>query len=128
MKFLDSLKEKAEALSREVAALSLCMLDRRTPWYAKAWLSLVLLYAASPIDLIPDFIPVLGLLDDLLIVPAGIALALKMIPPEVVKEKREEAAKNGIGLKSNPVGAVVIILVWILVIFLIVKAFIPKKK
>ena len=86
-----SLKAKAKQLKSEVYALYLASKDPRTPWYAKALAALIIGYALSPIDLIPDFIPVLGYLDDLIIVPAGIVLLLKMIPKEVMEECREKA-------------------------------------
>ncbi|MFC6662253.1 YkvA family protein [Deinococcus multiflagellatus] len=75
------LRTLARRLKAELLALSLAARDPRTPWYARAWALLVLAYALSPIDLIPDFIPVLGQLDDLLLVPAGLWLALRLIPP-----------------------------------------------
>lgn len=75
------LRAFARHLKAELLALSLAARDPRTPWYARAWALLVLAYALSPIDLIPDFIPVLGQLDDLLLVPAGLWVALRLIPP-----------------------------------------------
>jgi uncharacterized membrane protein YkvA (DUF1232 family) len=86
---LNTWKSRAAALKEEVSAVYLAASDRRTPWYAKAVIWLVVTYAFSPIDLIPDFIPVLGHLDDLLIIPAGLALAIRLIPPEVLAEARE---------------------------------------
>lgn len=84
----ERIKQALLAIKAEVHALYLASRDRRTPWYAKAVAGLVVAYALSPIDLIPDFIPVLGYLDDLLIVPGGIALAIKLIPKEVMVEAR----------------------------------------
>lgn len=84
-------KERAARLKRELWALYLAYKDARTPWYAKAWLLLVLAYAASPIDLIPDFVPVLGYLDDLLLVPLGAWIAIKLIPTGVLAECRAQA-------------------------------------
>lgn len=83
----------ARRLRSEVQALSLVYRDPRTPWYAKLCLALVLGYALSPVDLIPDFIPILGHLDDLLLVPLGVWLALRLIPPHVLAEAR---ARQGI--------------------------------
>jgi uncharacterized membrane protein YkvA (DUF1232 family) len=74
-----------------VHALLLAYRDPRTPWYAKAFAALVVAYALSPIDLIPDFIPVLGQLDDLLLIPLGVALAVRMIPREVLADCRARA-------------------------------------
>ncbi len=84
-------KERAWRLRTEVRALRLAYRDPRVPWYAKWVLACVVGYALSPIDLIPDFIPVLGQLDDLILVPLGVLLALKMIPKEIMHECRERA-------------------------------------
>lgn len=111
------LKERAALLKRDVFALWFAYRDSRTPWYARGFAALVVAYAFSPIDLIPDFIPVLGYLDDLILVPAGIALALKMIPPGVMDEARMKADQH---LKdkrpTNWFVAGVIILVWIAIL------------
>ncbi len=114
---LQRFRESARKLKLEIHALFLAYRDPRTPWYARAWVALVLAYALSPIDLIPDFIPVLGYLDDLLLVPAGVALALKLIPPGVMAEAREKATRAGGGEGSlGKWGAAVIALVWILLL------------
>jgi uncharacterized membrane protein YkvA (DUF1232 family) len=112
---IEKFKSRAWELKRELSALSVAMRDPRTPWHAKALIALVLAYALSPIDLIPDFIPVFGYLDDILIVPVGIALAMKMIPTDVINEARNSVMQNR--AKSSllgMLGMVVIILVWIL--------------
>ena len=93
-------KELARRLKAELLALSLAARDPRTPWYARAWALLVLAYALSPIDLIPDFVPVLGYLDDLLLVPAGLWPALRLLPPAVLADARREAAA-----RAQPLGA-----------------------
>src|SRR5215510_13084224 len=85
-------RERARLLKREVYALYFACRDPRTPWYAKAIAACVVAYALSPIDLIPDFIPVIGYLDDLVIVPLGIALVLKLIPAEIMAEHRALAS------------------------------------
>ena len=91
------------------------------PWYAKALIVFVVAHTFSPIDLIPDFIPVIGYLDDLIITPLGIAIALKMIPQDVLVECREEAQKIIDQDKpTNWWGAAVIIMIWLLVIVLLV--------
>jgi uncharacterized membrane protein YkvA (DUF1232 family) len=113
---LEQLKSRARALKTETVALYFAFRDPRTPWYAKAWGALVLAYALSPIDLIPDFIPVLGYLDDLILVPAGIALALRMIPPEVMKDSRRKAAGKSPESRLGIIGAGIIALIWILAI------------
>ena len=90
---IDRLKSGARALKAETYALYLAGRDHRTPWYARLFTAAVVAYALSPIDLIPDFIPVLGYLDDLILVPIGLILAVRMIPPEVMRECREKARK-----------------------------------
>ena len=107
-----SLRAWAFALKRDALAVWLAGRDPRTPWYARAVALAVAAYAFSPIDLIPDFVPVLGLLDDLLIVPAGLWLALRLIPAGVLAEHRAAAA----ALASKPVSkaaAAVIAGVWL---------------
>jgi uncharacterized membrane protein YkvA (DUF1232 family) len=107
-----ALKSWAKALKREILALWIASRNPRTPWYAKLAAGLVAAYALSPIDLIPDFIPVLGYLDDLIIVPLGIALTVRLIPPEMMADYRRQAAL----LAQRPVSrraAVVIALIWV---------------
>jgi uncharacterized membrane protein YkvA (DUF1232 family) len=113
---LSRLKARARALKTETYALYIAARDPRTPWYAKGLVFLVVAYAVSPIDLIPDFIPVIGYLDDLLIVPAGIALALTMIPQQVIDEARAQARTAAPNLRFGFFGAVLIVLIWILAI------------
>ena len=98
-------RRRLAALRDETYALYLASRDPRTPWYAKVMVAAVVGYAASPIDLIPDFIPVLGQLDDLLLVPLGIALAIRMIPREVMVEKRRVAAQRFAGGPPSPASA-----------------------
>jgi uncharacterized membrane protein YkvA (DUF1232 family) len=115
--FISKLKERAANLQRDVYALWFAYRDARTPLYAKGFAALVVAYAFSPIDLIPDFIPVLGYLDDLILVPAGIALALKMIPAEVMSDARVKADQHLKDKKpTNWVVAGVIILIWIAIL------------
>ena len=91
------------------------MRDPRTPLYAKLFAACVVAYAFSPIDLIPDFIPVLGYLDDVIIVPLGIVLALRMIPADVMAECRALAEQNRPSSKPrNYIGAAAIVLIWLL--------------
>lgn len=107
---IERLRGRARQLKAETYALYLAYRDPRLPWYAKLVVACVVGYALSPIDLIPDFIPVLGYLDDLILVPAGIALALRLIPAEVMAEARAKAA--GRGPKNWLVGGL-ILLVWV---------------
>jgi uncharacterized membrane protein YkvA (DUF1232 family) len=90
---LEKLKAAARHLEQEAYALYLAYRDPRTPWYARVFAALVVAHTFSPIDLIPDFIPVLGYLDDLIITPLGIYLSLKMIPSEVMADARRGAAQ-----------------------------------
>jgi uncharacterized membrane protein YkvA (DUF1232 family) len=103
----------AKTLKRDVVALWIAARDPRVPWYAKATAGAVAAYALSPIDLIPDFIPVLGYLDDLVIVPAGILLAVKMIPGPLMVEFRAEAARRD-GRPTSRLGLVAIMCIWLL--------------
>ncbi|HZW04439.1 MAG TPA: YkvA family protein [Anaerolineaceae bacterium] len=89
--FVEQWKARAQKLKKEVYALYLSYRDPRVPWYAKAFTAVVVAYAFSPIDLIPDFVPVLGYLDDLLLIPLGVTIALKLIPAEVISEHRNSA-------------------------------------
>jgi len=93
MKLLQNLKQRARALNTEVYALYLAYKRPEVPWTAKIIIALTIGYALSPIDLIPDFIPVFGFLDDIFIVPAGIALSIRLIPGPVMKQCREQAAE-----------------------------------
>lgn len=90
--WLNALKQRAHALKTETFALYLAARDPQTPWYAKLLVAAIVAYALSPIDLIPDFVPVLGYLDDLILIPLGIALAIKLIPPTVLSQCRARAA------------------------------------
>jgi uncharacterized membrane protein YkvA (DUF1232 family) len=92
MKATERWKARASRLKKDTYAIYLACRDRRTPWYARVLGVVVAAYALSPVDLIPDAIPVLGYLDDLLLVPLGVALVLRMIPPQVMADCREKAA------------------------------------
>lgn len=110
---IDGLKSWARSLKRDVVALWIAARDPRTPWYAKVTAGAVAAYALSPMDLIPDIVPILGYLDDLIIVPLGIALALKMIPKDLIAEFRTTAERQASRPKSL-VGMAVIAAVWLL--------------
>ena len=114
MGILDTWKRRAGELKREVYALYLVYKDPRVPWYAKLLAACVVAYALSPIDLIPDFIPVLGYLDDLILVPLGIYLVLKLIPDDVMTECRARArAMSSQQRPTNRLAVIVIIAIWI---------------
>jgi uncharacterized membrane protein YkvA (DUF1232 family) len=109
---LACLREWARLVKRDVVALYLAAADPRVPWHAKALAACVAAYALSPIDLIPDFVPVLGYVDDLVIVPAGIWLVLWMIPPKIMAEHRVTAAA-ATSRPASTAGAVAIIAIWL---------------
>jgi uncharacterized membrane protein YkvA (DUF1232 family) len=112
---IEGWKRRARQLRQETYALYLAYRDPRTPWYARVFAACVVGYAFSPIDLIPDVIPVLGYLDDLILVPLGVAIALKMIPPPVMAECREEARiALEQGRPTSWAAAVVIAAIWLL--------------
>jgi len=112
---IESWREKARQLKLEVYALYLAYKDPRTPWYAKLAAACVAGYAFSPIDLIPDPIPILGYLDDLVILPLGVLLALKLIPAEVMAECRVKAReKMSSGKPVSYAAAAVFVLLWLL--------------
>jgi uncharacterized membrane protein YkvA (DUF1232 family) len=113
---LEKFKAAAKTLKREVMTLYFVARDERTPWYARGLAFVVVGYALSPFDLIPDAIPVLGLLDDLILVPVGIWLVLKLVPQNVLEEARVQASKA----ESRPVSyvaAALMIAVWVLTLF-----------
>lgn len=111
---MQSLKQFARKLKKETYAIYLASQHPKVPWYARLLAAGVVAYAFSPIDLIPDMIPVFGALDDLLVVPVGIWLVLKMIPPEVLAECREKAeAATSEGKPANWVAAGVIVAIWL---------------
>ena len=98
MALLAVLKQRARHLKAETFALYLAARDPRTPWYAKLLVAGIVAYAVSPIDLIPDFVPVLGYWDELILIPAGIALAIRLVPDSVLADcraKAQETFRNG---------------------------------
>ncbi len=120
--YFESWKQRARELKTEVYAIYLAYRDPRVPLYARIFAALVVAYAFSPIDLIPDPIPVLGYLDDLVLIPLGVAVALKMIPPPVMAEcriKAQEVMRQG--KPVNRAAAVVIVLIWLLLAGLVIS-------
>ena len=122
MELISKAKIWAKSLKRDIVALWLAARDRRVPWYAKVMAGAVAAYALSPVDLIPDFIPVLGYLDDLIIVPLGILLAVKLVPPQVMAELRAEAALRA-SRPTSRTGLVFILAVWACCIIFLAQAF-----
>jgi uncharacterized membrane protein YkvA (DUF1232 family) len=119
-------RHRARQLKTETYALYLAYRDPRTPWYGRLCAALVVGYAFSPIDLIPDFVPILGYVDDLILVPLGIFLAVKMIPSQVLLESQEKArAVVADGRPVSRAAALFIVVAWLvlaaLAIFLVVS-------
>lgn len=109
---LGRLRQRARAIKKDTYVIYLASRDPRTPWYAKVLAGAIVAYALSPIDLIPDFVPILGYLDDLIIVPAGIALAVKMIPEAVLADCRLKA-QLALAKPTNTKAAVVVVGIWV---------------
>ena len=110
--FLSRAQEWAKSIKRDVIALWFAARDARTPWYAKLAAVCIAAYALSPIDLIPDFIPIIGYLDELVILPVAILFVIKLIPPEVMAEHRAAAGSVKVAPRSAA-AAVVIVLIWL---------------
>ncbi|TPJ74733.1 YkvA family protein [Mesorhizobium sp. B2-6-2] len=124
MSAFDSAKQWARGIKRDVVALWIAARDPHVPWYAKATAGAVAAYALSPVDLIPDFIPIIGYLDDLVIVPVGIMLAVKLVPADLMQEFREEAVR-----REKPVskaGLAFMIALWVLAALALTWLFWPK--
>jgi len=113
MKWMDHLRQRARALKHETRVLYFAARHPGTPWYAKLLVAAIVAYALSPIDLVPDFVPVLGYLDDLILLPLGIAWAIRMIPPAVMAECRARVERDSSGDPVSRWAAVVIVLVWL---------------
>jgi len=108
---LERVKRWARNLKRDVVALWLAARDPRVPIHAKAIATIVAAYALSPIDLVPDFIPVIGYLDDLILVPLGIALAIRLIPPDLMDELRLKALAHR--KPRSRIGAILVVSIWV---------------
>ena len=114
------LEERLYALRRDTLALYLAARHPRTPWYAKALAAFLAAYLLSPIDLIPDFVPVLGYLDDLVVVSLGLVIVVRLVPPDVMDECRKRAAETfASGRPVSKTAAAVVILVWIVALVMI---------
>ena len=122
------LRARAKQLKTDLPAVFLALKRKDTPWTAKALAAMTIGYALSPIDLIPDFIPLLGYLDDLILLPALVALTIRLIPAEVLASCRAEA--EGLWKDGKPKRwyyAIPIVLVWLLVVFLSVRAVVKPR-
>lgn len=119
------MKEKAKQLKKQIVIVYLAYMHKDVKWYIKAFLLIILIYAVSPIDIIPDFIPVLGLLDDIILIPAGILLAIKMIPKSIWEECRKNA-ESGVNIddRYKKIGSAFIITIWVIIVALIINSLI----
>src|SRR5882672_11331900 len=119
MSWIAELKQRARRLKTEVVALALAARHPDTPWYAKLFLVAIVAYALSPIDLIPDFIPVLGLVDEIVLLPIAIVLAVKMVPAGVMAECRARASQHvQTASWMGRIGAALVVLIWLALIAL----------
>jgi Uncharacterized conserved protein len=115
MSLFAKLKKRARHLKADTFALYLAARDPRTPWYAKLLVAGIVAYAFSPIDLIPDFVPVLGYLDDLILIPIGVAIAIKLIPNQVLAECRAQAQETiQNGKPKSYIAAAIIVVIWLM--------------
>jgi uncharacterized membrane protein YkvA (DUF1232 family) len=114
MSLIQDFRQRARRLKAETLSLYLAARHPQTPWYAKLFVAGIVAYALSPIDLIPDFVPILGYLDDLILIPLGLALAIRMVPPPVLAECRERAQEAlSAGKPASRAAAAVIVLIWL---------------
>ncbi|MBE2978941.1 YkvA family protein [Priestia megaterium] len=120
---LTKLKEQARKLKKEIFLLVEASKHPKAPFYVKLLSILIIAYAFSPVDLIPDFVPVLGYLDDIILIPFAIKFVLKLIPKDVLDECREKVRKSENVKKKNWTAGIVIILLWIAVLYWIFKLF-----
>lgn len=127
-KIFEKIKNKTQKLKKEIKTLYFAYKNPKTPILPKLIIIFTIGYAMSPIDLIPDFIPVIGYLDDLIILPALIALSIKLIPKDIIENSRKEAEEKPIKLKDNWFFGVLFILIWSVVLFYIAKIVIKLIK
>ncbi|MGH9689075.1 MAG: YkvA family protein [Candidatus Acidiferrales bacterium] len=109
------LKRWSRNVRRDTYAVGLIARDRRVPWYTKTLALIVAGYAFSPLDIIPDFIPVIGFVDDVILVPLGILAVIKLVPPEILEEHRAHA-ERAIDLPKNRLGGIVLLFIWIVAV------------
>ncbi|GHB87708.1 YkvA family protein [Persicitalea jodogahamensis] len=120
---LQKIKQWARELKRKLIIMHLAQQDKRTPWYAKALILTIIAYALSPVDLIPDFVPVLGLLDDLILLPISIYLVIKLIPSQVIRDATQRAESYEWSKERNWFGLVFIMAVWVVSAFFLYQYF-----
>ena len=117
-RWIEWLKKRASAIRRDAVALYLATRDPRVPWYAKGLAALIAAYVLSPIDLIPDFIPVLGYLDELILLPLAIVGVARLIDPAIMAEHRSTASQMA-ERPTSKMGAVLIVGIWMLSVAMI---------
>ena len=128
--FFQRLRQFARTLKREIYALYLAYQHAQTSWYARVWAFVVVAYAISPIDFIPDFVPILGYLDDVILLPLGIWIAIRLIPPSVMEECRA-LSRDKMGKPTSPAGrwaAVVIVIVWLAILGAAIGLFVRARQ
>ncbi|MCW0485044.1 YkvA family protein [Gaoshiqia sediminis] len=125
---INKLKKWANRIKTDLKALRIALTDNLVPWYVQALIILTVGYAFSPIDLIPDFIPILGLLDDIVIVPLLIYVTIKLISTEVMQYCRLQAETREFKKKKNWIVGSIIILLWVILVVWIFKMFITSSK
>ena len=128
MILIDNLKQKAKLLKNEITALYYAFKNPRLCIFPKILIAITIGYALSPVDLIPDFIPVLGYIDDLIILPALLALSIRLIPEKIMIESRKIAAENPVKLKKNWVIGTFFIIIWIFLVLLVIRNILQNKK
>ena len=117
-----NLKERAQRLKSDIPAVFIALKDKETPWYAKLFAVITVGYALSPIDLIPDFIPVLGYLDDIIVLPILVALTVRLIPKNIWERSRQQSENMWAnGKPKRWYYAIPIVVIWLLIIWLIIK-------
>ena len=122
---IENIKSKVKQIKKQIVIVYLAYRHKDVKWYKKAFLLLILIYAASPIDLIPDFIPILGMLDDIILIPLGVIIAIKIIPQSVWEECKINAEKGtSIDRKYKKMGAVLITMIWVVLLVIVIKGFI----
>lgn len=122
-KFIDKIKHWAKEIKRQLYVLYLVSRHEDVPIYVKALAISLVAYALSPIDLIPDFIPLLGFLDDIILLPLGIVMVFRLISPAVLEECKKEAANHNKKLPKNWIAGAVILAIWVTVLILLINQF-----
>jgi uncharacterized membrane protein YkvA (DUF1232 family) len=128
LKMISIMKNRARQAKKELAAVYFAYKNPKLKYLPKAIIALTIAYALSPIDLIPDFIPIIGYLDDLIIIPALITLAIKLIPFDIMKESREKAETEPLTLKKIWIFTIFFIIVWLVVAYVIIRSIIHMLK